>query len=89
MKRTGILFKAVIIILFVNYLTSAPSCSIYDPFRIQPVDNKVVFCPSHSHFVLFMNGIRRQMYETNTRKCSDIESYKSITFSEIPFGTNS
>uniref|UniRef100_A0A158Q8J1 G_PROTEIN_RECEP_F3_4 domain-containing protein n=1 Tax=Elaeophora elaphi TaxID=1147741 RepID=A0A158Q8J1_9BILA len=40
MKRIDKLFEAVIITLFVDCLTSAPSCSIYDPFRIQPDDNK-------------------------------------------------
>ncbi|VBB28206.1 unnamed protein product [Acanthocheilonema viteae] len=40
MKRISILLEVVTIVLFVNYLTAAPSCSIYDPFRIQPDDNK-------------------------------------------------
>uniref|UniRef100_A0A1I7VVM8 ANF_receptor domain-containing protein n=1 Tax=Loa loa TaxID=7209 RepID=A0A1I7VVM8_LOALO len=38
MKRIGILLEAVII-LFETCLTSTPSCSIYNPFRIQPDDN--------------------------------------------------
>ncbi|CAG9533109.1 unnamed protein product [Cercopithifilaria johnstoni] len=40
MERISILLKAVIIILFVNCLTSEPSCSVYDPFRIQLDNNK-------------------------------------------------
>ncbi|VDK81402.1 unnamed protein product [Litomosoides sigmodontis] len=40
MKGINILLEVVTIILFVNCLISAPSCSVYDPFRIQPDDNK-------------------------------------------------